>query len=131
VGLVRGRAGNREYTDEAVNDPVVKRVRELATAVGDPSVTEDQSGIEVQLADGRTLSTFVEQSLGNVHRPLTDRQLEDKFRDQATEILPAADVDALIALCWDIDELDDVGQLVTAALPAAGRAGARQLAVRA
>ena len=36
IGLVRGKAGIREYTDEAVNDPPVKRVRELATAVGDP-----------------------------------------------------------------------------------------------
>ena len=31
VGLVRGKAGIREYTDEAVNDPAVKRVRELTT----------------------------------------------------------------------------------------------------
>ena len=30
VGLVRGKAGLHEYTDEAVNDPAVKRVRELA-----------------------------------------------------------------------------------------------------
>ena len=32
VGLVRGRAGLDEYTDAAVNDPDVKRVRERATA---------------------------------------------------------------------------------------------------
>ena len=42
VGLVRGKGGLREYTDEAVNDPAIKRVRELTTATGDPSVTEDQ-----------------------------------------------------------------------------------------
>jgi len=117
VGLVRGKAGLREYTDEAVNDPQVKRVREAATAVGDPAVTEDQSRIEVELAGGRRLTRFVEQSLGNIHRPLTDRQLEEKFRDQAALVLPAQDVESLIHLCWRIDQLDEVGDLVTAALP--------------
>ena len=112
VGLVRGKAGLREYTDEAVNDPQVKRVREATTAVGDPAVTEDQSAVEVELADGRRLTRFVEQSLGNIHRPLTDRQLEEKFRDQAVLVLPAQDVESLIQSCWRIDQMDDVGDIV-------------------
>ena len=119
VGLVRGKGGLREYTDEAVNDPAIKRVRELATATGDPSVTEDQVHVEVELRDGRKLSKFVEQSLGNIHRPLTDKQLEEKFRDQAILVLPAREVESVIQLCWKIDQLNDVGELVTATVPAA------------
>jgi 2-methylcitrate dehydratase PrpD len=126
VGLVRGKAGLREYTDEAVNDPVIKRVREAATAVGDPSITEDQAHVDVELRDGRHLTRFVEQSLGNIHKPLSDRQLEDKFRDQAVLVLPERDVDALIQLLWRIDQLDDVGEVVTAAVPAAARLAQRQ-----
>ena len=121
VGLVRGKGGLREYTDEAVNDPAIKRVRESATAVGDPAITEDQAHIEVELKDGRRLTKFVEQSLGNIHRPLSDRQLEDKFRDQAVLVLSAGDVDRLIELCWRIDVLEDVGELVNAAVPVHAR----------
>jgi 2-methylcitrate dehydratase PrpD len=121
VGLVRGKAGLREYTDDAVNDPAIKRVREATTATGDPAITEDQAHIEVELADGRRVSRFVEQSLGNIHRPLTDTQLEEKFRDQAVMVLPASDVDALIQLCWKIDQLDDVGEIVNAAVPPSAR----------
>jgi 2-methylcitrate dehydratase PrpD len=121
VGLVRGKAGLQEYTDEAVNDPGVKLVRERATAVGDPAIGEDQARIEVELADGVILSRFVERSLGNLGRPLSDRQLDDKFRDQAVLALPARDVESLIELCWRIDELDDVHELVTAAIPEAAR----------
>ena len=40
--------------------------------------------------DGRVAPRFVEQSLGNVHRPLSDAQLDDKFRAQAVLALPAA-----------------------------------------
>jgi 2-methylcitrate dehydratase PrpD len=121
VGLVRGKGGLREYTDEAVNDPAIKRVREATTAIGDASITEDQANIEVELNDGRRVSRFVEQSLGNIHRPLTDRQLDEKFRDQAVLALPAADVEKAIELCWRIDQLEDAGELVAAAVPAAAR----------
>src|ERR1700730_4880247 len=65
IGLVRGKAGIREYTDDAVNDPQIKRVREHTTAVGDATVTEDQAHIEVELENGQTISRFVEASLGD------------------------------------------------------------------
>jgi 2-methylcitrate dehydratase PrpD len=120
IGLVRGKAGIQEYTDEAVNDPQIRRVRELASTVGDPSITEDQARIEVELSTGARLSRFVEQSLGNIHRPMTDKQLEDKFRDQAVAALPAAQVERAIKLCWQIDNLEDVAELIQAAVPREG-----------
>ena len=118
VGLVRGKAGLQEYTDEAVNDVRVKCVREFVTAVGDPEITEDQAHIEVELSDGRRLSRFVEKSLGNIHKPMTDAQLEEKFRQQAVLALPAGQVEKAIAMCWKIGELEDVGALVRASVPA-------------
>jgi 2-methylcitrate dehydratase PrpD len=117
IGLVRGRAGIREYSDEAVNDPAIKRVRESATAVGDPSITEDQAKIEVELSSGEKISRFVEKSLGNIHRPMTNQQLEEKFRDQAVLALPAPQVERVIELCWRIDRLSDVSELVQQAVP--------------
>jgi 2-methylcitrate dehydratase PrpD len=118
LGLVRGKAGLQEYTDAAVNDPAVKQVRERVIAISDASITEDQSHIEVELADGRKLVKFVEESIGNLRKPLTDKQLEDKLRDQASFVLPAAQIEKLIGLCWKIDTLDDVGVLVQATVPA-------------
>ena len=117
VGLVRGKAGLQEYTDAAVNDPAVKRVRERATAIGDPAITEDQARVEIELTDGRTLSHFVEASIGNLARPLTDRQLDAKFRDQAVLALPSAQVENVLASCWRLDTLDDIGAFVTSTVP--------------
>jgi 2-methylcitrate dehydratase PrpD len=118
VGLVRGKAALQEYTDAAVIDPAVKRVRESATAVGDPSLTEDQARVEVELADGRVLRGSVEQSLGNVHRPLSDEQLNDKFRGQSVLALPAPQVDAALDLCWRLADLRDVSELIATSVPA-------------
>jgi 2-methylcitrate dehydratase PrpD len=58
------------------------------------------------------LHRFIECSLGNVRRPLSDQQLEEKFRDQAR----VREVDKLINLCWRLDEIQDLNELVSATL---------------
>lgn len=117
IGLVRGKGGLQEFTDAALRDRDLQRVRSVTTAVADPSVTEDQVHIEIRLTDGTTLTKFVEQSLGNVHRPLTDEDLAEKFLDQAVLALPRPHVEALIAQCRRIDELPDAGELARATVP--------------
>ena len=106
-------------------DPDVKRVRERTTATGDAALTEDQAHIEVELTDGRTISTFVAESLGNLKRPMSNAQLDAKFRDQAQDVLPAADVETLLQQCWSIDTLEDVGSAFAASASAASAASAR------
>ena len=122
IGLVRGRAGLDEYTDAAVNDPAVKQVLERATATGDASLTEDQAHVEVELTDGRRLTCSIEQSLGNIHRPLSDEQLSEKFRMCASRALPTDVATAVLDRCWQIAELDEVGAIVDATVPVAERA---------
>jgi 2-methylcitrate dehydratase PrpD len=117
IGLVRGKGGLREFSDEAAVDPDIQRVRNLVTPTPDASITEDQSHIEVEFVDGRKVTRFVEQSLGNLQRPLTDTQLEEKFRDQAQLVLPAAQVERLIGLCWRIEDLDAAGEILKASVP--------------
>lgn len=117
VGLVRGRAGLQEYTDAAVNDPLIRQVRERVVATGDPALTEDQARVDVELADGRVLRAAVEQSLGNIHRPLTDEQLNEKFRGQSVLSLPSAQVERALALCWQLADLPDASVLVDACVP--------------
>jgi 2-methylcitrate dehydratase PrpD len=120
IGLVLGKAGLQEYSDETVNDPLLRKVRERVTAVGDATLTEDQAHIEVDLPNGKTLSKLVLQSLGNIQRPLTNKQLEEKFRNQAMLVLPVHQVERLIELCWSINDLSDVNTLVQAAIPGTG-----------
>jgi len=118
IGLVRGRAGLNEFTDEAVNDREIARVRGITTAHADASVTEDQAQIEVELDDGRRLTTWVEASLGNLKRPMSDAQLETKFREQAALLLPPSVVDALVDRLWALDAATDVREIVDLTVPA-------------
>jgi 2-methylcitrate dehydratase PrpD len=117
IGLVRGKGGLQEFTDEAICDPALERLRAVTTAVADDSITEDQVHIEVDLQSGETLTKFVEQSLGNVHRPLSNEQITEKFVDQAVLALPRPQVDAVVDQCWRIDSLKDAGDVARATVP--------------
>jgi 2-methylcitrate dehydratase PrpD len=117
IGLVRGKGGLQEFTEQAVKDPAIMRIRERVTVTADDSITEDQAAIDVELESGDVLSKFVEQSLGNLRRPLSDAQLEDKFRDQAVLALHGERIDGLIDACWRLDEMADAGKLARATSP--------------
>ena len=119
IGLVRGKAGIAEFTDATVNDSEVKRVRETMTvAVADKSIAEDEVIAEVTLASGECVVKHVEHAIGNLARPMTDGELEEKFRDQAAPVLGAQRANELIALCWSIDKLADCRTLIEATAPA-------------
>ncbi len=118
VGLVRGKAGLVEYTDEAVNDPPVKRVREATVAAADdPAVTEDGVVVRVTLKDGRAVEKRLEHSLGNLARPMSDRQLDAKFLDQAVLVLRKDRAEQLLAQTWKLDQAGDLGPLIKTAVP--------------
>lgn len=116
IGLGRGKGGLAEFTDEAVNDPMLKNLRDVITAVGDPTVNEDSVVVEVRLKDGCTVGMTLQGSLGNLARPLSDAQLEVKFRDQAN-MLTVEQVDAAIAACWDIESLEDMSSIIAHCIP--------------
>jgi 2-methylcitrate dehydratase PrpD len=87
VGLLYGRAGEHEYTDEVVNRPEVKALRAQVEATVDNSIDEAAVDITITTRDGRTLHLFVEHAVGSLERPLTEEQLKAKFVDQAEEVI--------------------------------------------
>ena len=56
---------------------------------------------------------------GSIARPLTDKELEEKFLMQAKGVIADAAARGLIDLCWKIEELGDVGAEVRKILPVA------------
>lgn len=122
VGLVRGRAGLAEFSDAAVNDAAIRSVRDRVSADRDASITDRAVTVEVTLRNGERLSKMVENAIGTVERPLSDRDLEEKFRDQTQQRLSSRQIDELIDLCWRIDRLDRAGRIAEAAMPSTLRA---------
>lgn len=116
VSLVRGLAGEPQFSDEVVCDPAVVALRERVTATSDPAVTSYlEAYVRIVMKDGTVFERHVPHALGTLQRPMSDADLEVKFRSLVEPVLPRSQVDELIKLCWTIDQLQDVGALSRAA----------------
>lgn len=122
VAIIHGAAGEREYSDECVTDPAVVALRDRVTATVAADVREDQVRARIRLADGRVLERSIEHVVGSLDRPMTDADLEAKFRGLAQDHLSDADVAALIAMLWEIERLPDAGAIAQACVPGAAKA---------
>jgi 2-methylcitrate dehydratase PrpD len=117
AALIHGAAGEAQFSAACVNDPRVAALRERVTAAPDPSVARTEAYVTIALGDGRTCSTHVAHALGTLKRPMSDADLEAKFRGLTTEVLAPAQIEDLIALCWRVNVLEDVGLLARRAVP--------------
>lgn len=119
VAIIHGAAGEAQYSDACVRDPQVIGLRDRVSASADSTVHEDQVRIAIRLKDGRTLEKFVAHAIGSLDRPMSDGDLEAKFRGLAEGILSAGETKNLMRLCWDVGTLEDAGEVARAAVPAA------------
>jgi 2-methylcitrate dehydratase PrpD len=125
VAIIHGEGGERVYSDAVVRDPRVIALRGKVTATVDESVHEDAARVTIKLSNGRTLEKHIAHTIGSLDRPMSDADLEAKFRGLADGILSRTETDALIKLCWSIEKLNDAGEIARASVPAA--AGAMRL----
>lgn len=115
VAIIQGAAGERQYSDQAVQDPDVIALRDKVVATVDPAIRPEQVDMTITLKDGRTLHKFIQHAIGSLEVPMTDQQLEAKFIDLAKGILPEAQARKLIALCRDVELLQSADAIAKAA----------------
>lgn len=115
VAIIHGAASEREFSDACVRDPRVCALRERVEAIADPEIGEDQASVDVTLKSGDRLRKHVEHAVGGLDRPMSDAALEIKFRDLAEQVLPNDKVRRLIELCWQVEHLEDAGDVARAA----------------
>lgn len=111
AALLRGRAGSAEAREACIMDPAVKALRRLVVPVADPSVNRDEAWVTVHLSDGRRPHHHVTHCRGSIAQPLSDNEIEQKFRDYAGEVLSTDALNTVIAHCNQIDDVTNVSIL--------------------
>ncbi len=120
VALLRGKAGLAEFSDLAVQDPAIRALGKRVRFTEDSTMSIDAAKVTLHFHEGVPVTVFVEQARGSTARPLTDQDLEFKFRDLCDLSKAGCDQDRLIESVWQIDTLDDVGALMGLARQASG-----------
>ena len=109
-----GRAGLHQYSDEAVNraaaQELLARVRYVPVE-GDVREIKLESQVVLTLKDGTRLEESAHQSHGNPLDPLTEAEVAAKFHECAEGLVPEAQRDTIIALCYRLDSLESVREL--------------------
>ena len=115
--IVAGKAGKVEFTNKFVlSDPVQEMQKRVETQY-DPDIDamghdRIRSRIEVLTKDGRKFTRWADENYrGSPHNPLSDEELEGKFRDCAQGLLDDSRLNEAIDFIWTIDQQSDVTRI--------------------
>jgi len=115
--ILKGKAGKSEFTDEFVSSQACQDMQARIETRFDQSIEDMgwekiRSKIVLETVDGRTLERFADERYrGGPDHPLTDKELESKFRDCAAGLLDEAQTEALFDQVWALDKAPDVSTL--------------------
>ena len=90
AAVIDGAVGEAQFSDERVVDPRVTALRDRVRAAVDPAMHEDAADVRITLRDGKVLSKRVDHAIGSLDRPMSDADLEAKFRGLCAPVLRRA-----------------------------------------
>jgi 2-methylcitrate dehydratase PrpD len=93
-------------------------------ATADPAVHEAEAFVSIVTKDGKTLDKHVKHAIGSLERPMSDSDLETKFRGLTNGVLSQQETDRLLDLCWNIEAVPAAATVALAAVPGATRSAA-------
>ncbi len=115
VALLDRAVGLAQFTDERVRRPDVQALMPRVRMFVHPEQTTRDSWakrfseVRITLKDGRRFERRVSVAKGQPQNPLTDAELEAKFRDCAARVLPGDRVGSLLATVHTLESVPDVG----------------------
>jgi 2-methylcitrate dehydratase PrpD len=116
VAFIRGTARIQDMdTETAVKDPALMAFQSKVTATLNPDIMGDQAEVAITMTDGTRHMCRIEHAIGSKLNPMSDADLERKFRGLAEPVIGPSRTQDLIARTWAIERLADAGELCRAA----------------
>ncbi len=114
IAILDRAVGPEQFSDEKLRDP---RVRELSDKVFVESAPELEEFISPGIAEittkkGEKYSYQVLQPKGHPMNPMTNADVEQKFRSMAGKFMSEKKMIEIITAIYNLDKLDDIGELV-------------------
>lgn len=117
AALIDGTINESSFDDARLRDPRIANLMARMTLRENAAFTRSHPKtwpcqIEVVTRDGRTHVASVEYFKGHAKNPLSDAEVERKFRDLSHGRLAPGQADRIIETVWSLDELADISQLI-------------------
>jgi 2-methylcitrate dehydratase PrpD len=102
-----------QFEPERYDDPKLRRAAaELIEVRPDAAINGNNCTVEIEMADGKKLTSRCEHPRGSPQNPLTRAQIENKFRTYAKGVLPDSQAEAAIAAIGRLEDLASVRELM-------------------
>ena len=92
-------------------------LRRKITVEEDANVPVETAYVTVETKDGRRLERHVTEARGTMARPMTDAELEAKFRSLVEYAAPTLDAERLVAAIWGIEGEGDTARIARMTVP--------------
>lgn len=104
-----GKSQARQYSDAAVQDPAVTKLRSKVRVAIEPDLRVDEAKVTMTLHDDRVLHHHVVHALGSIERPMNDEQVDAKFMDLASTVMTPEQATQALATCRAVGQVTDAG----------------------
>jgi 2-methylcitrate dehydratase len=117
VALMYGRIEPRHFGAEYWRDPrlldLVQKVKVSVSEEANRRAPEAMlSHLEVVTTTGQRLASEVAYHRGHYKNPMSDQEVETKFRALAQDLLTARQSDALLERLWNLEQVEDIGEVI-------------------
>ncbi|MDE2838342.1 MAG: hypothetical protein OXL97_12690 [Chloroflexota bacterium] len=118
VALLDGEVTARQFTEERIADPAVHQIIERVEVAEDPAMTalfpQAQAARIEAAAGGETYVVEIENAKGNAANPLSDEEVEAKFRSLTEGAISVEQADSLLSQLWALEDEPSVSGLIDA-----------------
>jgi 2-methylcitrate dehydratase len=117
VGLMHGDIGEEHFSEASLRDPVLRALtRRIRVSEWDEANRRMPEAmlcrVSVTTKSGERHVATVDYHRGHWKNPMSDVEVEAKFRKLAAHVLGPARVDRLLEAMWRLDKLDDAGEVL-------------------
>jgi 2-methylcitrate dehydratase len=117
AALLDGKITEHSFSARRIRDPRLVALLERTTIRENPEYSRLHPHawpcrIELTLRGGKKAVVETRYFKGHPKRPLTDAEVETKFRSLAERALGAKRADAILAKAWKLEKLADIGELL-------------------
>ena len=114
---VQGGNGFWDYTDVDFKDPeLLETARKVSVFVAEDdsewSSVDKGAGVEVETTDGRVLKETVTFSKGLPENPMTQAEVEEKFRYLVDPVMPNGVPQAIVDTVNEVEAVKDINEIV-------------------
>jgi 2-methylcitrate dehydratase len=118
AALLDGKIDAATFAAERISDPQLRSLMQKVQVIHDRDLDKFQPSrnpcrLAITLKNGEKRHSSIDYAKGHIKNPASDKDIENKLVSLNDGLLPPGQIDRLLDLCWRLESLDDVRELVS------------------